>query len=371
MNILLLGGGLQGLSFGESLYNIKECSIDAISDGEEIKRCRFFRKIYPINHSEYDAQLDKILTGEHYDVIVPMGDVAASYLSKRKDEIQSVYQIKCAVADEKCLSIVTDKGRFMEFCKENNFPHPLTVPLSEINLETAASEVVFPALIKPDHSVGARGITKVCSLEELKSYYPKISEKYGTCTLQEFICNPDYYFNVMLYRDSNGNCDNSVVIKIVRMYPVKAGSSSCCISVDNPELVNLCKSVLDKLNWIGMADFDVLQRKDTMEYKIIEINPRVPASLRAAYISGVNFPEIIVRDTFGESPIRYHYNPGKVLRYIGIDLLWFFLSPNRFKSIPSWFYFFGKDNYYQDIFYGDPSTWYSWFVTGIKKLLHR
>ena len=103
--------------------------------------------------------------------------------------------------------------------------------MSETDLETAASEVGLPALIKPDHSVGARGITKVYSLEELKSYYPKISEKYGACTLQEFIDNPDYYYNVMLYRDSKGNYDNSVVIKIIRMYPIKAGSSSCCISV--------------------------------------------------------------------------------------------------------------------------------------------
>lgn len=371
MNILLFGGGLQGLSFGESLYKINDYNVDAISDGDDVKRSRFFRKVYPINNSKFDVLLDRILTREHYDVIVPMGDVVATYLSKHKDEIESVYHVKCAVADDRCFTIVADKGKFMKFCKDNNFPHPLTTSLLETNLETAACEVGLPALIKPDHSVGARGVTKVHSLEELKSYYPKISEKYGTCTLQEFIDNPDYYYNVMMYRDSKGHCDNSVVIKIVRMYPIKAGSSSCCLTVDNPELIDICKKVLDKLNWTGMADFDVLQRKDTMEYKIIEMNPRVPASLRAAYISGVNFPEIIVRDALAESPIHYHYKTGKVLRYMGIDMLWFLMSPNRFKSTPSWFYFYGKDIYYQDIFCSDPSTWYSWLLTGIMKLLHR
>lgn len=119
-----------------------------------------------------------------------------------------------------------------------------------------------------------------------------------------------------------------------------------------------------------MADFDVLQRKDTLEYKIIEINHRVPASLRAAYISGVNFPEIIVRDAVRESKLHYHYLPGSTMRYLGIDLLWFLKSPNRFYSSPSWFHYFGKDVYYQDIIWCDRSTWYSWLIVGLKKYMN-
>lgn len=370
MNVLLLGGGLQGLSFGESLYKKRDYCVDAISDREDIKRSRFFRKVYPISKADYNVWLEKILTTENYDIIVPMGDAGASFLSKHKYEIEKVYHVKCAIEDEKSLSIVADKGAFMEFCKKNDVPHPLTVSLSETNLEIAADEVGFPSLIKPDHSVGARGITKVHSKQELKSYYPKICEKYGACTLQEFIDNPDYYYNVMLYRDSKGNCGHSVVIKIVRMYPVMAGSSSCCISVEKPDLVEICKKVLEKLNWSGMADFDVLQRKDTLAYKIIEINPRVPASLRAAYISGINFPEMIVRDMLGDTVFNYKYEPQKTLRYMGIDLLWFLKSPNRFKSYPSWFHFFGGNVFYQDIIGRDPSTWYTWFMSGFLKLFH-
>ena len=154
------------------------------------------------------------------------------------------------------------------------------------------------------------------------------------------------------------------------MYPIGAGSSSCCISVQNDELLSICKDALDKLDWFGMADFDVLQRKDTLEYKIIEINPRVPASLRAASISGVNFPEVIVLDTLGENYNVGEYSPGKTLRYLGIDLLWFLKSPKRFNASPSWFRFIGKDIYYQDIYMKDCSTWYSWLVTGLKKLIH-
>lgn len=119
-------------------------------------------------------------------------------------------------------------------------PHPHTAAITEDLLDSVARKIGFPCLIKPDFSVGARGITRVDSLDELRSQYPKISAIYGSCTLQELIDNPDYYYSVMMYRDSQGDCENSVVIKIVRMYPVKAGSSSCCISVENPELVAIC-----------------------------------------------------------------------------------------------------------------------------------
>jgi len=369
MKILLLGGGLQTLSFGESLYKRKGYELSAVSNGYDVKRCRFFKKVYPVRPSGYEATLREVFSNEQFDVIVPMGDITVQYLSKNKDHIEHKYHVKCAVVDQNILSIVADKSRFMEFCKKNGFPHPLTSSLSQTSLAAVAHEVGFPSLIKPDFSVGARGITRVDSLDELLSQYPKISEIFGPCTLQEYIDNPDYYYNVMMYRDSQGNCDNCVVIKIVRMYPVKAGSSSCCISVDNPELIAICQKVLNKLNWIGMADFDVLQRKDTLEYKIIEINPRVPASLRAAYISGVNFPEMIVQDMVGAPLMQYQYIPGRILRYMGIDLLWFLKSPHRFSSSPSWFHFIGKNVFYQDIISRDPSTWYSWLIVGLKKFI--
>lgn len=371
LNILLLGGGLQGLSCGESLSNKKNYSVAAVSCGLDIIHSRLFDKVFQIKDLGYEETIRKIFGDAHYDVIIPMGDNAASFLSKQKSEIERQYNTKCAVADYKSLSIVEDKASFMRFCRENGFPHPKTTKLSSKNLESAAKEIGFPALIKPDFSVGARGITRVGSLEELQQQYPVISEKYGSCTLQEFIDNPDYYYNVMLYRDKNGDMSHYAITKIVRMYPVKAGSSSCCHTIENRELLEICRNVLEKLEWVGMADFDVLQRLDTKEYKIIEINPRVPASLRAAYVSGVNFPEIIVCDALGIQSNKQTYTPGMTLRYLGIDLMWLVKSPKRFKKIFSWLHFFGRKVFYQDIIWSDPSTWYSWFVVGMKKIGRR
>ena len=368
MNILLAGGGLQGLSCGASLY--KNHSVSVWGKSLQTEKCRFFEQCFDFVQGK-DEDLFGILEKDKYDVVIPISDFTVPFISKHKKAIEDRFGVKCAVPDYEQVYIVEDKSRFMSFCDANEVPHPKTKRLSEDTLEDAVSYVGFPSLIKPDYSVGARGITRVNSLEELKEKYPDVSEKFGSCTLQELIENQEYYYNVMLYRNKEGKFLGHTILKIVRMYPVTAGSSSCGITVENDELLNICKNCLNKLNWVGMADFDVLQRLDNGEYKIIEINPRVPASLRAAAVSGVNFPIIIAYDAMGTVVPRQIYASGKTLRYMGIDLMWFLKSHKMFSTNPSWFKFFGKNLYYQDIYKEDTSTWWTWLAEGLTKISKR
>ena len=367
MKILIVDGGLQGLSCGDSLY--KRHEVYMVGDDLMVRESHFFKNCF--SDIKADDSLFDLLKGEYFDVVIPVSDMAVSYISKNKKNIEERFGTKCAVPDYDLVCQVESKNRFMAFCEKKGVPHPKTIALTEEKLDGTAAYIGFPALIKPDYSVGARGITKVNSEAELIEKYPSVSKQYGSCTLQEFIDNKEYYYNVMLYRDAKGRFPAYTILKIVRMYPVGAGSSSCGITVENDELLEICKDCLNKLNWVGMADFDVLQRLDNGDYKIIEINPRVPASLRAAAVSGVNFPEIIVQDVLGKEVPTYQYQPGKTLRYLGIDIMWLLKSSNRFHAHPCWLKFFGKDIFYQDIYIHDPTTWWTWLVEGLGKLGNR
>ncbi len=367
--ILLLGGRLQGLSVADSLRQAKH-NVAVITEDGTSRRSKLFERHYE-GCLDNEISIYSAIADYKPDVIIPMGDGGTLFLSKHKDEIEQKYQITCAVPDYEVVVKGADKARLMDFCKEKDLPHPRTQSITNDNLSECACYVGFPSLIKPDHSVGARGITRVDSIEELVEKLPDVIAEYGTCTLQQFIDNKDFYFNVMLYRTKDGRFANHAISKIVRIYPLDAGSSCCCISVDIKELVDICKRTLDLLNWNGFADFDVLYDKLRKEYKIIEINPRVPASLRIAAVAGVNFPEIIISDVLGKEIPNYKYKENCVLRFWGTDLLWFLKSPKRFTFRPSWFSFFGKDIYYQDIYKHDSSTWISWLTEGIKKFIKR
>ena len=120
--------------------------------------------------------------------------------------------------------------------------------------------------------------------------------------------------------------------------------------------------MLKKIGWIGFADFDLIEDPQTKQLLLMEINPRIPACVRSAFKSGMDYATMIADMTLGKPLRKYKYESGKHLRHLGFDVLWFLKSPNRFKCTPSWFKFFGKELYYQDWICGDfPAFfWGSW-----------
>lgn len=343
IKVLIVGGGLQGISCARSLKEAGHEAAIITSRHDYARKSTALSKVFLFDRKIELSDLENLLEEYHFDVLLPMSDAMTFLLSENKKSLLSKYGVRCAVPDLNVLNIAGDKSRLMEFCRINDFPHPRTINLRD----GIPDNFVWPALLKPVRSVGARGIVKVNSIDEVKKEYPRIKAKFGECQLQEFIDNSGPYFNVMLYRSKEGSILGHAILKIIRYYPISGGSSSMCQTIDDEKLVKICTNVLNKLEYVGFADFDVLQTR-TGDYKIIEINPRVPASLRGAAVSGVNFPDIIVSNEMGCLSKEHHYTPGKILRYLGLDLLWFLKSEKRFSSSPSWFKFFGKNVFYQE-----------------------
>ncbi len=371
--VMILGGGLQALSVARSLKEVG-AEVTALIQKDFVYYSKYIDnkiiELYQIETEEkkYLNHILDVLKKYTQDVVIPMGDMHASFLSKYKNFIESKTKSLLAVTEHDIFSIAHDKEKFIKFCQKNNIPHPRTWHVSVENIEDIVSDSDFPAIIKPNISVGARGITIVNSIDSFKRYYPLVKESYGDCTLQEYIENSEYYYSVMLYRSKSGEFFNSVILKILRFYPIEGGSSSFGITVENPKIVEICQELLEKMSWVGFANLDILE-KGKGDYRIIELNPRVPASLRAAFISGVNFPELIVSDLLGYSLSKYKYKAGKQLRYFGLDIMWFLKSSRRFQTKPSWLCFFGKNLYYQEGGIEDYKAMIFSLFSGIKKII--
>lgn len=370
-SILLLGGGLQALSVSRSLKEIGCFTTGFVDRKNSASKCRYIDcKVFPPvlvkNAENYKLFLIEYLLNYPQDVIIPMSDIHADFLSCNKEEIEKMGSVRCAIPEYSIFKKANDKWELLKLCAQMNLPHPRTDKLIEKSLEHSAKYVGFPALIKPNLSVGAKGITLVNNLEELEYHFPIIHDSYGECTLQEYICNAGPYYNVMMYRDAKGKIINYTIVEIIRYYPIKGGSSSFCRTIECQELVDICTETLKALNWIGFADFDVL--KDAKGgYKIIEINPRVPASIKAAAVSGVNFPSIIIDDIMGKTINPYEYKTGSELRYLGLDFMWFIASNRRFSCSPSWFKFLGKNLHYQEGGFADIGAMIFSLCEGMRK----
>lgn len=314
---------------------------------------------------EYAEFILEFLKVNKFDVLIPTSDTAAEFMSFHKEDLEKLTGV--LIPKRKVFEKGYNKNNLMNVCRKHGYPHPFTVDLSMVQLAQGVrtpelDNFPYPGLIKPNLTSGGRGMTLVNNYEELIKVYPEIQAKYGACHLQQFIKEGGRQLKVQIMTDKEGNAIYSSVIWKQRYYPVNGGSSCCNVTIQDSEIAKICSSVLEKIGWIGFADFDLIENPVTKELLIMEINPRIPACIRSAFKSGMDFATMIADTTLGLPLQRYHYTPGKKLRHFGFDVLWFIQSPNRFKTKPSWFHFIDKDLYYQDWIYGDFKAflWGTW-----------
>ena len=376
--LLLDGEGVQVVCMARELnklgHELTALCAQKISSGYATRYLHHKYKCPDLHHQpdKYREYFYNHLKGNQYDLIIPMGDESAFFLSQVKPSVMALYpQTICAIEDYETFEWANDKQKLMEICERYNIVHPKTHGVTVETLQSVADYVGFPAMIKPNLSAGAKGITRVNSMEEIQTVLPSLLESFGACTLQQYVEQPDYYYNVMLFRTKEGKTAAYTVIKIQRYFPLKGGSSCYSETVEHPFLVQQCEQCLEKLNWHGFADFDVLEDKRTGELKIIEINPRVPSSLQASFAAGVNYAEVFVDEYLGGgfNGKKYEYKTGQQVRWFGLDVMWFLMSPQRFSYRPSWFRFWGKNVSYHDGCWSDPMPMIAGCLQGVTKYL--
>lgn len=318
------------------------------------------------NPNEFHKFFINLLNHKDADVLIPMNDYSAEYLSKNKQELSHFAHF--IIPDYQIFITGYDKNRLMKVCQREGFPHPITMDLSLENYVELASKMVYPALIKPNITTGGRGFARVTNSTELIDKYPKIQAEYGDCHIQEFIPSGGEQFKVELFM-KDGKSLNATVMHKIRFYPENGGSSCCSVSILRDDLVNMCERVLKTINWEGFADFDLIEDPRSGEVKIMEINPRVPACIRLSIVSGVDFGTMIADASLGNPVQNYKYSIGKTLRYMALDALWFAYSQKRFSTSPKWLKLFGRNVYWQEAG-GGIKALIKGSLAGIKKQLN-
>lgn len=302
--------------------------------------------------NEYLELVKKIIIERQIEVIIPMSDLSSMFLSRNKKKLQS--QVKYVLPDIDVFERGYDKNSLMALCAKNGYPHPQTIndvtDISWIKKEN----LHFPLLIKPNHTCGGRGMTLARNYEELVEKFPRIYQQYGDCHLQEYIPQGGTQVEVQLYINEHKDLVESSVIYKYRWYPENGGSSCCATAVKNDAIVDTCYRLLKDIGWVGFADFDTIEDPRTGELLIMELNPRVPACVKAAVKSGTDWPNIIVSAYLGKPYQNKAFKKGILLKHLGMEALWFIYSKNRFKTKPSLFNVLGKDVYFQDLDWCDP-----------------
>jgi len=307
------------------------------------------------NEDEFYGVLLKHIKSTNYDVVLGLSDVSSGILSYHKSEVEKY--VSTVVPDYQTFSIAANKYATMQLCMKNEIPCPLTFDDNEAYSEELKKKLNFPAVVKPKKGVGAIGFTVVDDWNLLVQKLPGLRKKFGSLLIQEYIPNQMQY-TVEAFCDKNSELKACVISKKERFFPVDGGTSSCNITVDEPEIVFIVENLLNKLEWKGIANIDFVFDPRDNTHKVIEINPRIGATAKIAFMAGIDLSEMLLKLANDEViEEKRDYNTEIILRNLLLEMLWFLFSSfkNKRRAQTSFFKFFGRNVSYQSFGVDDPS----------------
>jgi predicted ATP-grasp superfamily ATP-dependent carboligase len=314
------------------------------------------RIIYP--HPEkcpaaFLERISKLVKDQRYDFILPTDDISGELLTAHKTELENYTHFP--VVPHEIFMKARDKSQTLKIALQRKVPCPSTFFPDEQNIEEIADNLSYPALVKPNRSSGARGISLVASKADLATTYKAVKASFGECHIQEYVPKGGLQYKADLFLDRNQNLKAGIVYSKLRYFPINGGSSIVNRTVLFPQILENAHKILQAMEWYGFADFDFITDPRDGVPKIVEINPRVPACFRITLGAGIDFSYLIARLAMGEEiPQIDGYKLDVYLRYLPLDILWFFKSPDRFRAKPNFFKFFGRNLHDQIISLRDP-----------------
>jgi len=347
-----------------------------VTSGEAFVCSSFYSKytdkklVYPAPDKQPDLFLKRIIEtikNDMYDIIIPVRDDANLILSEHKKELS--HFTKVPIADYDTLMKGRDKAQTLKIAMDNDIPCPQTYFIEDDSeLKEIMNELKFPAVIKPNRSSGSRGIKYVLSSKELAQAYSDVQNHYGEAMVQEFIPQGGAYGVSMLF-----NCGEPRAIfthKRLREYPNSGGPSTLRESVRFPEIEAYATTLLETLNWHGVAMVEFRVDPRDGKPKLMEINPRFWGSLQLAIYSRVDFPYLLYKMAIdGDVEPVFEYKTGIKVRWFLLgDILWFLgiPKPNKLKALPEFLKFRGMG--YDVLSLRDPMPALGAILEGLKSL---
>src|SRR2546422_593775 len=260
------------------------------------------------------AFLDWLLStirAQQIDVVLPIGDVTTTTVSRLKTHIEPYARVP--VADWEAMRIASSKQETMRFAASIGVDIPRTY---------AAGEVVrsFPVVVKA--SEGSGQVRYVNTAEELA-----VCDS-GRSVVQEYIPGEGRAFFALL---DHGVPRATFMHRRLREYPITGGPSTAAESIADPILAELGLRLLQALRWHGVAMVEFKRDRRNGHYRLMEINPKFWGSLDLAICAGVEFPWLTARMAVGESfPPVTEYRVGARFRWGFEDLMHVLARPRDF-----------------------------------------
>lgn len=284
-------------------------------------------KFYCVPAATDDQYVDVLLgicKKEKVDIYFPNISAEVSAVSKRKEEFEQI-GVKLSISDHGSVEIANNKLKTYDFLREHNVRIPKYYPVNSIeDLELNCRKLGYPdtpVCVKIANESGSRGVRiidphknryNIFAHQKPNSFYTSYedmisilqdAEKINDLMLVEYMPGNEYSIDALAEKGETlymvGRENTKSMMSIAQESEVKKIDSA----------YEDAKRIIKLLNFDGNVGFDFMIDAEGVPV-LMDINPRITATVSVIAAAGVNLPYLRVKQLLGEELQKCTVNYG-------------------------------------------------------------
>jgi predicted ATP-grasp superfamily ATP-dependent carboligase len=279
----------------------------------------------PEGTERYLAYLEDVLGHHDVGVLIPSADGTIALLRRYRARLEQ--RVHIALADEAALSTAVDKARTLAVAERAGVCIPRSVLVStKSDVPTAIAAIGLPAVVKPTQSwlwTGQGGVWTGCrlvtTLDEARSAVDAVTRLGGATLIQPFVSGRREAVSLVYLA---GRIHARFAQWAKRTVPPLGGTSVLRQSIAVPsDSGDQAERLVRAIGLEGYSEVEFRRDHRGLPH-LMEVNPRLSASVEIAVRSGVDFPALVHQWARGGGvETADGYRAGVWMRYLPGDVM--------------------------------------------------
>jgi len=271
------------------------------------------------------AYLEHALEAAPARVVIPSSDGTIALLRRHRPTVER--RARIALAAEPALTVAVNKERTLAVARRIGIGVPRSLGVDTVvDLPAALREIGLPAVVKPceswvgDERHGARVVSRlVTTCDEAHRAVAELTRLGGRALFQQWLSGRREAVS-LLY--ANGEVRARFAQWVKRTGPPLGGESVLRQSIAvPPDIGSHAERLVREIQHEGYAEVEFRRDGNGAPY-LMEINPRLSASVEIAVRSGVDFPHLLYQWATGAPVDRVdRYRVGGWMRHLEGDIM--------------------------------------------------
>ena len=273
----------------------------------------------------YLAKLEQWLEIADAPTVIPSHDGTIALLRRHRARLEQ-QGARLALADEPALGVAINKERTSTVAKRVGLLVPREAIVREADdVPAVANEIGLPAVIKPveswlsNNGGGVRlAATLVVTRDEARCAVEEVTRFGGVALFQQLLTGRR---EAVSFLYANGDIYARFAQWAMRTHPPLGGTSVVRQSIAVPtDIGHQAEALVREINLEGYSEVEFRRDAAGIPY-LMEINPRLSASVEIAVRAGVDFPYLLHQWASGRPIARGNgYRVGRWMRHLGGDI---------------------------------------------------